>query len=373
MTNTLTLESIQPLTVYGSDVSYFTGKLEMYFRAKGIAYTFKPLEGRHMRPRIKREAGTAQMPALLLGDGRWMTDTTPIIDWFETHFPTPPLIPSDPALRFFCLLLEDYADEWLWRPAMHYRWYGSEGAMHLSRHLAAEIMGGIAAPGFAKRALLRQRQRRGYTSGDGVDSKNRLQVEAIYHNNLQWLSAILKNRPFLLGESPCIADIAFMGPFFRHFSQDPAPAEIMRREAPAVWEWVSRLWNWTPESTAPTWLETVPQDWSPLLEDIGSTYLPYLCDNAEAVRKKQKRFSSDVGGAHYKGAWSSNYRVWCLQRLRDHYKALPDAIQPSVEAQLTAHNVWEPLWRTQLPTTDVNRGLTPPFGSNCDMLDVSHF
>ena len=24
--------------------------------------------------------------------------------------------------RFVALLVEDYADEWLWRPAMHYRW-----------------------------------------------------------------------------------------------------------------------------------------------------------------------------------------------------------------------------------------------------------
>jgi len=26
------------------------------------------------------------------------------------------------AQAFLCRLIEDYADKWLWRPAMHYRW-----------------------------------------------------------------------------------------------------------------------------------------------------------------------------------------------------------------------------------------------------------
>ena len=29
---------LQPITVYGSNISYFTGKLENYFRLKGIDY-----------------------------------------------------------------------------------------------------------------------------------------------------------------------------------------------------------------------------------------------------------------------------------------------------------------------------------------------
>ena len=34
-----------------------------------------------------------------------------------------------------------------------------------------------------------------------------------------------------------------MGPMFRHFQQDPPPAEIMRSRAPGVFAWVGRMWN----------------------------------------------------------------------------------------------------------------------------------
>ena len=36
--------AIQPITLYGSNISYFTGKLENYFRAKGVLYVFRALQ-----------------------------------------------------------------------------------------------------------------------------------------------------------------------------------------------------------------------------------------------------------------------------------------------------------------------------------------
>lgn len=360
--------TLLPLTLYGSNISYFTGKMEMYLRTKGIPYTFITLNGRHHMPLLQRETGATQIPAIVLADGRWMTDTTPMIGWLEQQFPSPPLLPSDPEQRFFSLLLEDYADEWLWRPAMHFRWYGDEGAMHLSRHIANEIMADVPLPGWLKRTYFRRRQRGGYTAGDGVNESNRAQVEAIYHNNLAWLCTILRQRPYLLGNSPSLVDIAFMGPMFRHFSQDPAPAEIMRQTAPAVWEWVARLWNSGPAGARGDWLAGIPQDWGPWLEDIGHSYLPYLNDNAEALRDGKKRFTSSVGGVTYAGARVSSYRVWCLEQLRDHYRSLPADCAERVQQRLQVHGCWEPLWRIDRLESHVNRSLQPPFGTNAKML-----
>ena len=36
-------DSMFPITVYGSSISYFTGKLENYFRIKGIPYRLQAL------------------------------------------------------------------------------------------------------------------------------------------------------------------------------------------------------------------------------------------------------------------------------------------------------------------------------------------
>tara|TARA_R110000823_G_scaffold305166_3_gene427112 strand:+ start:40874 stop:41965 length:1092 start_codon:yes stop_codon:yes gene_type:complete len=360
--------TISPLTVYGSTLSYFTGKLEVYLRAKNIAYTLEPMHGRRIMPIVRRATGTSQMPAVQLADGRWLSDTTPIIAWLEQQQPLPPVIPQEPVLRFFCLLLEDYADEWLWRPAMHFRWYYTGSALLQSRHLADELTAGVPVPPPLKRWYLRRRQRGTYTVGDGVTEANHRQVEAIYLNNLAWLDAALQQRAYLLGNSPSLADIAFAGPFLRHFSQDPVPAEIMKQRAPAVFEWVARLWNCRPESVTADWLHEIPEDWSPWLRDIGAVYLPYLCANAEAVAAGRSRFSPTVGGVTYRKARTSRYRMWCLEQLRYHFEALPESARSSVRDVLDRHGAWEPLWRVGDVESGVNRTLTPPFGSSHKMV-----
>ena len=239
--------------------------------------------------------------------------------------------------------------------------------MFASRHLAEEILGEIPLPGTLKRWHLRRRQR-SYTTGDGVDENNRDHVEAIYLDNLSWLNSVLNRRPFLLGNSLSLVDIAFMGPMLRHFSQDPVPAEIMRLQAPAVFEWVARLWNGAPRRTQGDWVSGVPEDWNPCLDDIGANYLPYLCDNAEAVTTGKKRFTSTVFAATYRDAIVSPYRVWCLRKLREHFQALSEVQQDAVQRRLEAHGCWEPLWRSQLPDNGVNQEIEPPFGSNAKML-----
>src|SRR5215831_11702735 len=90
----------RPIQVYGSEFSYFTGKLEAYLRYKGIAYERVAMTARHFNRTVPRATGAAQMPAVLLPDGRWMTDTTPILEWFETQRADPAIIPPDPLQAF---------------------------------------------------------------------------------------------------------------------------------------------------------------------------------------------------------------------------------------------------------------------------------
>ncbi|PLW68441.1 glutathione S-transferase family protein [Pseudohalioglobus lutimaris] len=360
--------SIEPITLYGCDISYFTGKLENYFRVRGIPYELRAMQLPADAKKLKQEVGLFQMPALQLGDGRWMTDSTKIIQWFETQYPQHGVIPHDPVQAFVCLLIEDWADEWWWRPAMHYRWYYPEGAHLQSRHLADELMGDMRLPGYLKRNMIRRRQRGGYTTGDGMTAANVAGVEAMFLRLLAQLQAIFSARPFLLGERPSLADIGLSGPFFRHFALDPVPLEIIRKQAPAVLEWVARLWNTRLADCNADWVQGIPDDLGPLLDDIGSTYLPYLCANVDAVSAGQKRFDVEAGGVLYQGARYSRYRVWCLQALRAHYQALPEQYQAATRALLQKHGCWEPLWqRQQLPLLPgQEEGL--PFRADCKMV-----
>jgi glutathione S-transferase len=363
-------DSITPVTVYGSSISYFTGKLENYFRIKGIPYHQKALSHPRVSQQIAENLGSTQMPALQLADGRWMSDTTPIVQWFEAEYPTSAVIPQDPLQRFFSLLLEDYADEWLWRPAMHYRWFYTQGARFASDHLVREIASDVPAPAFLKRLVITQRQRNGYTKGDGITRNQVPGVEAIYQRTLAQLEAIFRTRPFLLGDRPSLADIGFSGPFFRHFALDPVPAEIMRQQAAAVYEWTARLWNTALEACSGSLLNGIPADWGPILDEVGGHYLPYLCANVDAVASGQTRFNTEIGGVRYQGARWSKYRVWCLQQLREHFKTLAPDDQNAAQALLEQHGCWEPLWRHASLPIEPNLCSQLPFHVDAKMIDV---
>ncbi|MGI9326544.1 MAG: glutathione S-transferase family protein [Pseudomonadales bacterium] len=361
------MTSTLPLTLYGAEFSYFTGKLEGVIRYMELPY--KRLPGGPTGD-AARATGIYQVPALQLADGRWLTDTTPIIAWLDEHFPDTAVTPNDPVLAFYSRLLEDYADEWLWRPAMHYRWNYTESAKHLGRVLVDENARDIPIPGFIKRYLVINRQRAVYIKGDGVTSATWNHVEKIYHDSLAHLTKILETRPFLLGTRPSLADFGFFGPMFRHFAQDPTSARIMRETAPAVYEWTARIWNARASKTGGALLEQLPDDWGPILDSIGSAFLPYLCANANAWKAGESQYDVDIEGAPYRCIRTSRYRVWCLEELRRHFAELSESQQQLVRTRLETHGCWEPLWRVREPVSGLDPEGRVPFAGGDSMTGV---
>ena len=349
------------LKVYGARVSYYTGKLEGYLRYKEIPYQYVPFS-RRIAGMLKRKTGASQMPAVELLDGRIMTDSTPIIDFFEAVQPDPAVIPLDPLQGFMSRLVEDYAEEWLWRPAMHYRWSYRPDALLLSRKIVDELFVDIPLPGLIKRWFMRRRQHGGWVRGDGVTAKTWDHVEGTYLRTLDQLEAIFATRPYLLGEAPTLADFGFFASMFRHFSQDPTASQIMLERAPGVFEWQARLWNERGSRLASASLVSgIPTDWGPILNEIGSAYLPYLCANAEAWKARKKEHEAEIQGVVYRNLPVSQYRVWCLERLREHYEALPETIQPQARTQLEEHGCWEPLFRIAEPDSRYDEASEVPF------------
>ena len=336
--------STEPLKLRGASISYFTGKMENYFRLKGIPYQLEAMNFPSEVKRNQQRVGISQMPVVGLPDGRWMTDSTKMIQWFEGEYPDNPVVPEDPVLAFICYLLEDWADEWWWRPAMHYRWYYEEGARFASGHLAREVMDGYPLPLFGRRIVLRRRQRQGYTVGDGIGPDAVAGVEADVATLFSSFEQIFESRPFLLGDYPTLADIGFSGPFFRHFALDPIPLQIMRHTAPRTLEWVTRLWNSSPSSVQGSLVDGVPDDIRELLQHMARGYMPYLNANVEAIKKGDARFTATVDGVTYRRARSSQYRIWCLDELRQHYRNLTQTGTADLALLLRETGIWEPLW-----------------------------
>lgn len=315
------LSILSGMTMHGLDLSYFTGKLQAYLRYCEIPFAFQEMTTGSIRA-IGKASGMAQMPALELTDGRWMTDSTAIIGWIDARRDGPPVIPRDPVLSFFSLLMEDYADEWLWRPALHYRWSYEADARLMGTRIAEGMMSDIKLPLWARRQIIIKRQRDKYLAGDGVTAATRDHVESIYLNNLDWMEAILQKRPYLLGGRPSVADFGFMGSMFRHFSHDPTPAKVMRNRAPAVYEWAARVWNAKASQFADKpLLDAVPADWGPFLGDICGQFLPYLQANALAFEHGKTTFSVSLGGVNYQLPVNLT-RVHGLRQLQRAFEAL---------------------------------------------------
>lgn len=322
----------QALKVIGGHESYFTGKLEAYLRAKGIPYQNVPftLEG------IQEAAvhtGFFQIPQVECADGSWLVDTTRIIEYFDREHPEPRTSPLEPGANFLALLLEDYADEWLWRPAMHYRWSFDNTAELMSSWLAEHITDPNVSTA-DKKTFFYQRQKGTFVDGDGVTETTRAATEASYHQALTALEGIFATRDFILGDRPTQADFGFMGPMYRHFFCDPDPAKVMRETAPGVQEWVARMWNMKPARfAAAEQIEAIPAGLDALLKPMASVYLPYLLANEAAVLAEDAQVSYEVQDV----AWTEPakpYRLWCLDQLRRSYQQLDDDARSRVAGAL---------------------------------------
>jgi glutathione S-transferase len=359
-----------PLILFGSSISYFTGKMENYFKVRSIPYKRRIEAYPAFEKKMKKMVGVHQMPAVVLPDGRWMTDTTKMIQWFESNF-TNSLIPQNPVQAYICYLIEDWADEWWWRPAMHYRWHYKEGAEFASNHLAKELLGAFPAPHFLKKMFLARRQRNGYTVGDGISQDNKDAVEANVRNLFSNLEKIFSKRSFIFGEIPSLADIGLSGPFYRHFALDPVPLKIIKNEAPSVLNWLDALQTTQLKNTEHGYIEELPADLNPLLEEIGRIYLPYLCKNVDAVRSGKKYFEFRTGELNIRKARFSQYRVWCLKELQEKFCSLSEDDQSSVEQMLRKFDCWEPLWMHKELPLEVKQEEGLPFRADRKMIGVN--
>jgi glutathione S-transferase len=273
--------------------------------------------------------GFFQIPQVECPDDSWLVDTSLIIDYLDQQHPKPRTTPTDPAANFIALLLEDYADEWLWRPAMHYRWSFDCGAELVSSWLSEhspETNVSLAH----KKATWRVRQKSTFVDGDGVTDETRAAVESSYHHALSALETLFEKRDFILGDRPTQADFGFMGPLFRHFFCDPDPARLMRDTAPGVHEWVTRMWNMKPRRfTSAAQIEVIPGDLGDLLEPVVSVYLPYLLANQQAVMAGQDQLSYNALGVGWTEP-AKPYRLWCLDQLRKNYQGLEEKARAGV-------------------------------------------
>jgi len=364
--------------LYLMDLSYFSGKLEMYFRYQD--FNFKRVEPPLTElGEIKKETGTSQVPLVLDNKrGEWLRDTTYIIQHMEKEYKNVSIMPKCQVQSFFSFLMEDFADEYMWRPAMYYRWEPTYDAKCMSSRFTYEF---FDAPGIQKYApkqlyapVLLFRQWLFSVFGEGIEDEEQHEiVKSQYLVVLETLQGVLEETPFLFGSHPTLVDFAFMGPFFRHFSSDPTPKKIMQQNAPAVFEWVARMWNCKYHQLSDTSFHpsskagSLPTSWDNLFP-LVSEYMDYLHQNAVAWKNKQTSFKFSYKGGQPQGknclVQTVEYRVWCrleLQRRFHEIQSKDEEAGTKIEILLKKHGCWDALWRDGKVECPTELGVEPPF------------
>lgn len=333
------------MTAYVADMSYFSGKMEAYLRYKELPYERRVVASKVMRDEVLPATGLMKVPVIQLANGDWLKDTTPMIDWFESHYPQPSVIPEDPVLRFLSKLVEDYADEWCWRAALYWRWVPKESRKALMTRIGEEVLGDFPVPTALAGWYYGRRQIATYLAGDGLTPETEPAIKQSYFDLLDNMSFLLRDQPFLLGSHPSLVDIGLFGPMYRHYFEDPTPRRVMQEQAPEVFAWVDRVWSarasdyQTPISHS----DFGHAGWEYFLREIVESYWPFLVRNAEAWRGGQSRVDHAARGVTYRRLRVTHYRVYCLEVLQREYANLPQSAREFVDEILSPYGRLEQL------------------------------
>jgi glutathione S-transferase len=261
-------------------------------------------------------------------------DSTFIIRRLEREHAGRSVLPSDPVLAFIDYLLEEYADEWLTKSVMHFRWHhagdiekaGKILPLALDTQLAPE-----AAEHFTRMFTKRQTSRLHVV---GSNDATKALIESSYVRFLELLSAHLQRSAFLMGARPGASDFAVFGQLTQLTQFDPTPMALALEHAPRVFAWVEHAEDLSGAAcTEDDWVkrDSIPDTLLALLAEMGRTYVPVMLANERALDEGHDEVRTEVDGT----TWVQNpfpYQRKCLAWVRDEYSNLSSSDRAAVDA-----------------------------------------
>lgn len=306
--------------VYGALGSPYSLKVRAAMRAKGLPHSWTGMTGEErgtIMPNVKAQV----IPVIRRPDGSWTNDSTPFLLSIEGEGRA--LVPSDPALRFACLLLEDMADEWFMKAMFHYRWFYEADQEWCANWLMFDSMPNAGQDAVEQNAAVIRARQISRMALVGCTPETAPLMEASWKRSCRALEAMaLGPARFLLGDRISLADLAFYGQL-KVMSYDPTPMAWMRADAPYLYRWLDHAddaggiggdWLAADEALAAAPVQA-------LLAQAGDTYLPFLEANARAIEAGAETFSLEIeGGTYAQGVFK--YQVKCLAGLRAEWQRL---------------------------------------------------
>ena len=302
--------------IYGVLGSPYSMKVRAAMRAKRLVHTWTGMTVAD-RMRVMPNAKVPVVPVIKQPDGTWTNDSTPFLIGLEGEGRD--LLPPDPAMRFACLLLEDMADEWFMKAMFHYRWAYQDDAEWCANWLMYDSLpnaGQEQVEAAASDIRGRQISRMALV---GCTPETAPLIEASWKRVCRHLEAMsLSDQRFLFGDRISLADLAFYGQL-KVMSYDPTPIAWLRKETPYLYRWLDMADD--ASGIEGDWADGLSVPAKVLLGEAGSTYLPFLQANLDALEAGEKTFSLTIeDGTYTQGTFG--YQAKCLKMLREEWKKL---------------------------------------------------
>lgn len=339
-------------TLYGWHLSYFSAKVRCYLAHKGIPFDDRAVDLWTLMVTIRRRTGVVVMPVLRTPQGRWLQDSSDIIDELERRFPARPVLPDTPRQRFTSLLLEAWADEW-WIPiAMHTRWSHAENYPLFEHDAGTALLPGWPRALQRRAAAAIARRLRSYLPVVGVRPTQLAMMDRWTHATLDLFEAHFAVQPYLLGARPSLADFAFAGPMYAHLGRDPSPRRQFIEPRPALRAWIERMADPARDPALATRTadflanDAIAPTLQPIIRQVAQEFGAQLRGIATQVRTLAARWPHErplprglddvelpMGEARFRRA-AMPYSLWMAQRCLDAVTALAAPERTALESWL---------------------------------------
>jgi glutathione S-transferase len=195
------------LELYQWELSQYSEKVRLILDYKGLDYRKIEVTPGMGQVELFRLTGQKQVPVLKDGH-KYIVDSTAIAKYLDSEYPDRPVIPTNPKKRATALLLEDWADESI----------GVKGRKALFAAISQDqsfrkSLLPVSTPDFFKSMIEGVPADFLSVLGFGVGFSPDVVSSAIasLRQDLDILTELLADSPYLLGDEPTIADLTVAG------------------------------------------------------------------------------------------------------------------------------------------------------------------
>lgn len=353
----------QDYILIATQYSYYSAKVRACLQYKRLPYTERASNFQALFQEVMPRTGEAKFPVVFCPDGELLNDSCDIVEALERRHPERPLTPDDPVLTVACLLLETLCDEFFVAPFIYYRWIPED-----TRQWALGMFQTVLHTDLDDAELRAQSEGVSELVAEGIQAKvrklgqDRDEVQTLSrkltHRILDTLEQRLSQQRFLLGNRPCLADVAMMNGLFGHLYMDPCEAgEHLRRHCTKLSMWMMRMHAAAGEASdgelcndpqLPAFLAKLAAPFATMAETTWRAVAEGIASNdSDILPASFGPAPASIEGVEVTAA-SSTYVAWKLQRVAIAYRTLSEEQQHRADI-LLADTGFLPLLKSTIP------------------------